>query len=175
MTWICELSNLHADYRLADGRGLSRAADRSWIPCSISLFLPYPLAILARTRPSPAPIRPLFLALFPVRSLFFPLLPVTRHLPLYLPFSSCRLLFSVHLPPSRHREACAWRRERRGNHEVGKHGNYGLKRWDVIERKWIERATETHSRGWETATIVRRICERAFLPFLPPRWILRVV
>lgn len=69
-----ELSNVRVNDRPADGRGLTRAVDRSWIPSSISLFPPLPVPRPGSDLRSLPPVAPfsVSLSLRSQRSLAFP-------------------------------------------------------------------------------------------------------
>lgn len=114
VTRIHKLSNIDVNDRSADGRGLTRAVDRSWIPCSISLFRPLPPAdphslppvsrffvpstTLSRSVPSSLAFLSFFsrhgVSLSLPHSLPPPLPPLSLRLSLRSTFSSYRLLFS---------------------------------------------------------------------------------
>lgn len=110
VTRIHKLSNIDVNDRSADGRGLTRAVDRSWIPCSISLFRPLPPA-----DPHSLP---------PVSRFFVPSTTLSRSVPSSLAFLSffSRRGVSLSLPPpslslarSLARPGESWRNYRRAD------------------------------------------------------------
>lgn len=124
------------DNRLADGRGLSRATDRSRIPSSLAPSLARSPSLARTSRPIPssrvalphsatlacrlAPCAPSFLHSFLYTALLFSL-ALSRSLSISLSLGSLGRLRDISPRSVRGHDG-------RGTHEVGKHGNHGPKR-----------------------------------------------